>query len=396
MLARQSVVTIYVRHQGSCRYASRQGRSFARDCDCVKWLRYSGDACFCQGKTHGSHRQHKLTTASRSWSVAEDKRAELQERLDSGESGKPLPAVPQVKRQTVEQSIETFITAKEGEGISAGTIRKLRYQLGTFKEFLANRSKFFPAEITKEDVIEYRAGWKSWKSGRTRQKAQQNLRGFLRFACRENLAELLDNLKAIKLSKADKERSKPQPFTEDQLKTLFAQVPKTFPDAEKAARVAALIRFMSSTGVAIRDTVQLERTQITDGLLEIERQKTAKPVKQTLDADLHKELLAVANSNPKYIFWNGTSKPTSATGLWQTDLRQLMGDAGLWIKGNLSHRFRDTAVDWWLGNGYSLTEIAAMLGDTVAIVEEHYKDWASKRMQERLAKLPRRSWAVAR
>jgi site-specific recombinase XerD len=361
----------------------------------VKWLRYSGEACFCQGQKHGLHRQHKLTTGSRSWSAAEDKRAELQERLDAGELGTPLPPVPSVKRQTVEQTIETFLTGKQGEGVSKGTIRKLRHQLGLFKEFLANRSKFFPAEVTKEDVIEFRSSWTSWASGRTRQKAQQNLRGFLRFACRENLDELLDNLKAIKLSKADKERSKPQPFTEGQLKTLLAQVPKSFPDETKAARITALIHFMVSTGVAIRDTVQLQRSHITNGQLKIARQKTDKEVTQTLDKGLHEELLAVANSNPKYIFWNGTSEPTSATGLWQEDLRKLMRDAKLWTPGNLSHRFRDTAVDFWLGAGYSLTEIAAMLGDTVAIVEEHYKDQASKRMQERLAKLPRRSWAAA-
>src|SRR5579859_5511780 len=122
MIARQSVVTIYVRHQGSCRYANRQGRAFARDCDCVKWLRYSGEACFCQGRKHGLHRQHKLTTGSRSWAIAEDKRAEMQRRLDAGETA-PRPTTPPVKRQTVEQSMETYITAKESEGRNASTIR---------------------------------------------------------------------------------------------------------------------------------------------------------------------------------------------------------------------------------------------------------------------------------
>ena len=69
-----------------------------------------------------------------------------------------------------------------------------------------------------------------------------------------------------------------------------------------------------------------------------------------------------------------------------------MEDAGLWIKGNLSHRFRDTAVDFWLGAGCSLTEIAAMLGDTVSVLEEHYLSLISKRMEERLAKVPVRTW----
>jgi hypothetical protein len=50
------------------------------------------------------------------------------------------------------------------------------------------------------------------------------------------------------------------------------------------------------------------------------------------------------------------------------------------------------AVDFWLGTGCSMTEIAAMLGDTVAIVEKHYADLASKRMEERLARVPVRTW----
>ena len=39
-----------------------------------------------------------------------------------------------------------------------------------------------------------------------------------------------------------------------------------------------------------------------------------------------------------------------------------------------------------------MTEIAALLGDSVAIVEKHYADMASKRMEDRLAKLPVRTW----
>jgi len=69
-----------------------------------------------------------------------------------------------------------------------------------------------------------------------------------------------------------------------------------------------------------------------------------------------------------------------------------MTDAGLWIKGNLSHRFRDTAVDFWLGQGCSILEVAAMLGDTVPIVEKHYRKLLSSRMAARLAKVPTRSW----
>lgn len=393
-MMRRSVVMIYVRHSPSCEHRNRRNANFYRGCDCVKWLRYSGEACFC--KAHARlrpHQQHKLSADTRSWTVAEDKRAELQQKLDSGDT-EPLTPVSEPSRSTVAQHIETFITAKEGEGCGPATIRKLRQQLGMLEQFLAARSKFFPAEITATDLIEFRASW-TWKSGVTRQKAQQNVRGFLRSCCKDNLPELLLALKTIRLSKTDIARLEPQPFSEEELKNLLTQVQKTFAaDAAKAARMTALIHFMVSTGLAIRDTIQLERASIAGGWLKIKRQKTNKPVEQKLDEGLHRELLTVANSNPKYIFWNGTSRPTSATGLWQEDLRTVMKASGLWIKGNLSHRFRDTAVDFWLGSGCSIVEISAMLGDTVTVVEKHYRKLMSQRLAERLAKVPMRSWGA--
>jgi integrase len=212
----------------------------------------------------------------------------------------------------------------------------------------------------------------------------------LRYACRTNLPDLLSALKTIKLSKADRERLKPQPFTEKELAHLIAQVPKTFPDTTKSAKMTALIHCMTSTGLAIMDTVLLERASIRDGWLRIERRKTGKSVRQKLDEALVEELLSIAGE--RYIFWSGRGAVTSTTGMWQEDLKTLMQDAGLWIRGNLSHRFRDTAVDFWLGEGCSMTEVAAMLGDTVAVCEKHYADLASKRMEERLARMPIRSW----
>ena len=384
-MVRKAVVTVYVRHRAECQH---DGKPFFRGCDCPKWLRYSGDVCLC-GRSHKG-RQHRFAAGVRSWKQAEEKREEAQKRLDAGDRT-PLPVTETQK--TIKQSIETFLLSKQGERLSNATIRKLRYQLFLFDTFMGDRSRFFPVEITATDVVEYRSTWK-WKSGVTQQKAQQNLRGFLRSCCTDNLKQLLDALKPIKLSKADNARLEPQPFTEEELKKLLAQVPDTFTETEKAARVTALVHLQVATGLAIRDAVQLERTNIADGWLRIKRQKTDKPVRQKLDASLHRELIAVTNGNPRYVFWNGTSLPESATGLWQEDLRTLMKAAGLWIKGNLSHRFRDTAVDFWLGQGWTLTDVADALGDTVAVVERHYKSLESKRTEERLARLPVRAWSA--
>jgi integrase len=370
------IVSVYVRHRATCSHASRG--EFYRGCNCAKWLRYSR-----------SGRQHRQAAHTRTWGIAEDKAADLQKQLDAGGAG-VVPIIARAEQPTIEQAIETYLAGKRSEGVSPRRVKKLHHQLDQFEQFMRSRSKLFPSLITTADVIEFRAGWEtSWKSTTTRQKAQQNIRGFLRYCCRENLNDLLSALKTIRLSKADRKRLEPKPFSEKEITALLARIPRTFTEAARAKTATLLVKFMLSTGVAIRDAVQLERKSILDGWLRIERQKTARPVRQRLDDNLLEELL---DGDSEYVFWDGKFLVTSAVTAWQDDLRQLMQDAGLWIKGNVSHRFRDTAVDFWLGEGCNLTEIAAMLGDTVAVCERHYANLASKRMEERLEKMPRRSW----
>jgi site-specific recombinase XerD len=373
---RKPVVTVYARHSGKCPH---EGKEFYRGCDCPKWLRYS-----LSGK------QHRIAASTRTWTVAEEKREELQKRLDAGDS----PAVASSSEQaTISAAIETYLIAKTSEGIQPATLRKLRFQLSALEKFMAARSKFFPEQLTAQDVIEYRATWDGWKSGLTRQKAQTNLRGFLKAVGR---ADLLSVLKSIKLSREDYARLKPRPFTEAELKRLLAQVPVTFPEPKKAARMTALIHLMVSTGLAIRDALQLERANLEGGWLRIQRQKMQQTEKgkvtQKLDESLARELETVTNGNSRYVFWNGNSDAFVASNNLLADIGQLMRDAGLYVKGNVSHRFRDTAVDFWLGKGESLSTVAMLLGNTVAMVEKHYADLASKRMEERLAKVPTRSW----
>lgn len=376
-IRRRSTVAIFVRHRPNCD-KSHFGSNH-RGCDCPKFLRYSRDG-----------KQVRKPANTRSWATAEAHAKELEARLN----GLVSTAAPKSEQRTIAQAIETFITRKESENVTESTVRKLRYQLFLFEEFTSARSKFYPSEITTQDVIDFRASWK-W-GDLTRIKAQQNLRGFLRFACDGNRQALLDVLSTIKQTKDGRERRKPKPLSEAELKKLLAQVPKTFKDEpRKIPLVVAFIKGAVGTGLACTDMVHLEKRALesaTNGVLEIERHKTGRKATPRIDDALRDELLTITNGNPRYVFWNGNSLPHSATGLWLTDLRQLFKDVGLWIKGNLSHRFRDTAVDFWLAAGCSMTDVAAMIGDTVAVVEKHYSDLASKRMTERLTKLPARKF----
>src|SRR6266853_5120327 len=173
----RSVVTVFVRHRESCSYQSRG--EFYRGCQCSKFLRYSRGG-----------RQHRKAAGTRMGSVAEDKAVELQGQLDRGDT--PRPIIVKGPQPTISECIKTFITKKESGNISPRRVKKLRLQLDQFEAFMSARSKLFPSLITAADVIEFRGGWeKTWPSTTTRQKAQQNIRGFLRTCCRENLNDLL-------------------------------------------------------------------------------------------------------------------------------------------------------------------------------------------------------------
>jgi integrase len=368
-------VVPFTRHRKSCPSVDR-GEFFPR-CDCPKFLRY-----YLNG------RLRRPSAQTRTWSVAEEKAVELQTQL---EKGNPITVRRETENPTIEQLVVTFIAAKQSEGVSQRRIKKLEYQLTCFERWMAERGRFYPHLITPTDLIGFRSSWDAlrWQTT-TKVKAQQNLRTFLRFCCRENLSDLLSTLKTIRLSKEDHERLEPKPFTEREIKMLLTQIPRTF-SPERVAQATLLVKFMLSTGLAIRDTLQLKRKDISNGWLRINRQKTHRPVRQSLDPALC-ELLLLGEG--EYVFWDGKFQVTSAVTAWQDDLRQLMQNAGLWIKGNTTHRFRDTAVDYWLGEGWSMTEVAAALGDTVAVTERHYASLASKRMESRLKKLPKRKWDV--
>ena len=385
---KKAVVTVYARHRSLCSDAHKG--EFYRGCNCPKWLRFS-----LNGK------RHRQPTGTATWGLAEEKAHELQKQLDSGQYGiaatVDIPA-PVSNHQTIADAIQTFIRGKESENLSPATIRKLRYQLNLFEQFMTSCSKFYPADITAQDVIDYRATW-TW-SDLTKIKAQGNLRDFIEACCKgDHRTDLLDALTRIKETKQGKERRKPKPFTEEEITFLLAQVPIVFADTPaEILRHETRIRLMVSTGLAIIDTVQLERAVLErakkTGVLEVERQKTGKPATIPVDSDLLNELTAVMNGNPKYVFWQGKGTADSETKRLQGEMRELMKAAGVYIKGNVYHRFRDTAVDFWIGQGWSLTDVATALGDTVTVVEKHYKDWASQRMKERLAKLPVRKWEV--
>lgn len=370
-----------MRHAGDCHL---EGKNFARGCDCPKWLRYS-----LNGK------QHRENAQTRSWAVAEEKRAEKQQQLHNPQKG-VASAEPRTER-TIEQYVTAFIKDKQTNNVGPDFVGALRGQLKRFEAFCTERSKIYPTAITKQDISDFRAtwasGWQKWKawSPLKRSKAQTNYRAFLKYCSR---ADLLDAFTKIKYS-----QSKPRPLTQEQVKKLLRQIPKTFADSpEKITRVTAFVKAAISLGPACIDAVSLEREALqkaSNGVLRFERRKTGRIATPRIDAELRRELLALESNGSPYLFWDGEGLLDTAVKAWADDIRQLFKDASLYTKGDLTHRFRDTAIDFWFSEGCNSTEVADMAGDTVAIIEKHYKDYCSKGRESHIAKLPARSWEQA-
>ena len=370
------IITIFVRHSLGCPHT---GDEFYKRCSCWKHLRWS-----YQGK------QYRKATKKKTWAGAERVKREVE--LSYEMVGKPAePNRPPMVRQ----AIDTFIRDKQGQNLNHAVLGKYRRELGRFRDFCEQRGKFYIAEVGLADLTDFRLTWDSeYPSSITRQKVQERLRAFFRYALH---AGFIQRNPAVAMSAIKAEQAPTLPLTPDQFKKLLEAVPKAFPDATKAARIRALIRCMRYSALAIGDAVCLERSKIQHdpgkNLTRIvtSRAKTGVDVSVPIPPDVAQELLTVANGNPRYVFWQtGNGQPETAVKSWRKDLRLVFEKAGI-VEGH-PHQLRDTAAVEWLNAGIPLEEVSRLLGhSSIRTTEKHYAPWVKSR-QNRLDSLVVATW----
>lgn len=375
-LKREPVVTIFVRHYGDCKL---EGKNFARGCNCPKWLRWSLDG-----------KQHRLAAATRSWEKAEEIRKERQQRLRNGDE---MPKPKGEEKDTLTRARALFLTEKRTARISDDVYKKYDREIGRFIDFCNDRSLFFPADINKALVLEFSMTWEEqYPSSQTRAMVQVRFKQFLSF-----LQELGWLTRVPKLTRIKVDEPPTLPLSKDDYARLLRKVGELFP-AEKAQRVHALLQLMRHTGLAISDSVLLERGKLTqDGAKNLwrvstARQKTGTHVSIPLREEIANELLAVPNTDPRYIFWSGRDKPKSAVIYWQYDLRYLFRTVFGKKTDFTPHSLRDTAAVEWLAAGIPIEEVSKLLGHTsVRTTEKSYSPWVRAR-QDRLDTLVVATW----
>jgi integrase/recombinase XerD len=367
-------ITIYVRHTAECRYS---GDETWKRCDCRKHLRWTFDG-----------KQYRRSAKTRSWAQAEEKKRELEDSFKAG----GRPEVIEETRKTIANAIELFLMERRTAGLNPSVLKKYERELERFRQFLEARSKFYPADINLETLVQYRGTWEEvYPSSLTRQQVQTRLRRFLRFCHNGGWLERVPTLSAIT---ADEPPT--MPLSSAEYAKLLAEIPKKF-EAGKAARVRALVQLMRHSGLAIRDAVTLQRSEIKRDekkkLVRVvtKRQKTGTHVSVPLPPAVASEILAVQNGGD-YLFWTGGGLETSAVTNWQHDLRTLFRSAFGQKTNFTPHCLRDTAACSWLTAGIPMEEVSKLLGhSSIKTTEKHYSAWAQAR-QDRLDSLVVAAW----
>lgn len=190
------------------------------------------------------------------------------------------------------------------------------------------------------------------------------------------------------------------PLTAKEYETLLDTCYSTFADdTKKRDRIHALLQLMRWSGLAIRDALTIERSEIIHDekkklyRIVTARQKTGIHVSVPIPEDVAEELLTVLNGNPRYVFWSGNGMEESATKNWAKYIAKLFDDAKIpKVCYMVSHRLRDTFAVDLLEKGVPLEEVSKLLGhESIKTTERHYAKWVKGR-QDRLDSLVRATW----
>jgi len=371
------LITIFVRHAADCKYA---GDEFSKRCQCRKHFRW----------THNGV-QHRRMAGTRSWGIAEEEKRRLEDQLagrkpeqDSGE-----------RRTSISDAVKMFMAAKKNDGLEPPSLAKLQKSVDRIQTFCEGAGIFYLEDVDLTHI----STW-PWTNFFTTTHALRNnqsrVKSFFRYF--ENAGVLPKNpTKAWKSIKGKTEQV--SGFSAKEYGDILKAIPECGWSKEMQSKMRALVQLMRYAGLAMIDACCLERSQIRHekGQYRIHlrsRQKTSKkahlqPIDNVVPSEVGKNIMAVLNSNPRYVFWNyngdgpasDEQKRAVSEKYFQRYMRTLLDKAGL--PNATSHKFRHTLAIEMIRHGASFEDVAATLGNTVAVVAKFYShEWGKVRQHK--------------
>ena len=370
-------ITIFVRHSPGCRYG---GDEFCKRCACRKHLRWSHDG-----------KQYRRKAGTRSWSEAEEAKRRLEDEL----AGRK-PAADPSQGMTVAEAVDVFMQAKRNDGLEVPTLQKLQKTCDRIRDFAHNGGVFVLENITLIHLTTW--PWdRYFKTTHSLRTNQERVKSFFRYF--HNGGVIVKN-PAAAWKRVHGRIEQVSGFTAKEYEKISTAT-KTDP------KLHALVGVMRFAGLAIIDAACLERSQIVQKGDEYRvrlasRQKTSKKAhRQMIDnaipPALGRELLAVLNGNPRFVFWNRASEAAAtdaekrdAVKYWQKQVRALLDRAG--FRTATSHKFRHSLAIEMIRHGATFEDVAAALGNTVAVVAKFYSHEWGKVRQHRTDAAIKAAW----
>ena len=373
------LITIFVRHSKGCKY---EGDEFCKRCRCRKHLRWTQNG-----------KQYRRKAGTRSWEEAEEQKRRLEDEL----TGR-APAETKEARMPVSTAIEKFMQAKRNDGLEEPTLQKLQKTCDRIRDF-AEKDGIFTLEsitlvhLTNWDWGQYLGTVHSLRTN------QERVKSFFRYF--HNAGVIAKN-PAAAWKRIKGKVAQVSGFTAEEYKKIAEAAKKSV-----SQKLYALVRLMRFGGLAILDAACLEREQIIRNgesyrVRLTSRQKTSKKsqlqmIDNAIPHELGRDLLSVLNGNPRYVFWNkpGEDEATpaekrDAVKFWQKQVRALLDSAG--FPNATSHKFRHTLAIEMIRHGATFEDVAAALGNTVAVVAKFYSHEWSKVRQGRTDAAIKAAW----
>ena len=347
------MLAIYRRHRQTCKFADDR---VSRKCRCALWATGTLDG-----------KPHRKSLKTRSFERA-------QQIVRDTENGKQED---HAKIVTLNGALDAFVKDCGSRNLNDSTLRKYRALRDNIADFFGPGSLRL-SECTSDRLREFRQGRDV--GPRTATKELERIRAFFRF-CVENDWIAKDPAKAIK---APKVKLLPRlPFTEPEVQKILAQA--------KGDRELAFVLTLRHTGLRIGDASLLKTSQVSDGRVYLYTRKAGTPVSVVIPPRLA-SLLKALPAPGGYFFLRGESTKMSTTAdLWRRTIKRMCKDAG--VKPDHPHRFRHTVAADLLMKGASVEDVAAILGNSPAIVAKHYSQWIKGR-QDRLDSIVAQTWST--
>lgn len=282
-------------------------------------------------------------------------------------------------KKPIKDAIASF--QRQHDGNSEETKRRYSRLLKYFTDFCAQEGLNYIDQLGVETLDRYavlRSKCKSWI------KDVELLRQLFEF-CRDREWTTKNPARALKVPRL-LEANDVRPYKPAEIIKIIAACDGIGTSSYERRRARAMILLMRYAGLRISDVVTLTRDDIRGNRLEKRAVKNKRMIRLELSPAVVQALEVLphpreaARENKRYFYSDATGMRTLVKAAWRT-LRAVFKRSG--VVGAHPHRFRHTLASELLGKkDGSIEKVAAILGDSPAIVRRYYAKWTPEYQEQ--------------